>query len=184
MKFLLFCFNLIFIACSTISNTPENQIDNEIGTESSQEKKLYELIMAYRKQMGLSEIPLSKSLTLVARTHVKDLGNNNPNRGSCNLHSWSDKGIWKPVCYTSDHAQASLMWSKPRELTSYQGNGYEIAAQGVSSAEIALNLWKKNANHEAVLMNRGVWSEKWQAIGIGMYKNYAVVWFGKEKDTE
>lgn len=184
MRFLLFCFYLIFIACSTTSDSVENQVDNGIGTESSKEMKLYELIMAYRKQKGLSEIPLSKSLTFVAKTHAKDLGDNNPNKGSCNLHSWSDKGNWKPVCYTSDHAQASLMWSKPRELTSYQGNGYEIAAQGVSSAEAALNLWKQSDAHQAVLLNEGIWKEKWQAIGIGMYKNYAVVWFGKEKDTE
>ena len=33
------------------------------------------------------------------------------------------------MCYTADHANASGMWDKPREITgnAYGGNGFEIA---------------------------------------------------------
>lgn len=47
--------------------------------------------MQYRIEKGLAEIPLSKSLTFVAQTHVKDM-ELNPASGYCNMHSWSDKG--------------------------------------------------------------------------------------------
>jgi len=28
-----------------------------------------------------------------------------------------------------------------------------------------------------------MWNTPWKAIGIGMYKNYAVIWFGHEADN-
>ena len=43
---------------------------------SNDESELYTLVMKYRKAKGLPEIPLSKSLTIVAQTHAKDLENN------------------------------------------------------------------------------------------------------------
>ena len=158
---------------------------------TAEEKELYDLIMVYRKEQGLPSIPLSYSLTIVAQTHVKDLALNQPNNGNCNLHSWSSKGNWTPCCYTSNHAQAKCMWSKPRELTDYQGNGFEIACGSSESssdyeitAEIALNSWKKSSGHNAVISNKGDWnSYMWNSIGVGIYQGYAVVWFGVEKDT-
>ena len=157
---------------------------------SNEERELYNLINQYRNSKGLTNIPLSKSLTFVAQTHVKDLVNNSPNRGSnCNMHSWSNKGNWTPCCYTSDHVRAECMWDKPSELTSYKGYGYEIShgAPGypnhVITAESALNGWKRSSGHNAVIINQGIWrGANWQAIGVGIYKNYAVVWFGKERD--
>lgn len=156
---------------------------------SNEEKELYNIIMEYRDSKGLSKIPLSKSLTFVAQAHVKDLENNNPHNNSfssgCNGHSWSNKGSWEPCCYTSDHARSECMWSKPSELTSYKGNGYEIAhwTSGVATAEGALSGWKKSSGHNTVIINQGIWSsDPWQAIGIGMYKGFAVVWFGEERD--
>jgi uncharacterized protein YkwD len=51
------------------------------------------------------------------------------------------------------------------------------------TAEKALASWKKSAGHNRVIINKGKWSnETWKAIGIGIYLNYAVVWFGKESD--
>ena len=156
---------------------------------SNEETELYNLIMQYRYSKGLSKIPLSKSLTFVAQTHVKDLVNNNPHNSSfssgCNGHSWSNKGNWTPCCYTSDHARSECMWSKPSELTSYKGNGYEIGHwdSGIATAEGALSGWKRSSGHNAVIINQGVWSSHpWKAIGIGIYKGFAVVWFGKERD--
>lgn len=150
------------------------------------EQQLYKLVMQYRKTKGLPAIPLSKSLTIVAQTHAVDLDDYFEPGGACNFHSWSDKGKWKPVCYTSDHAQSKLMWSKPQELTSYTGNGYEIAfaenVEYLANAENALDAWKLSKAHNAVMLNRGVWKRKWNAIGIGVYGSYAVVWFGNEVD--
>ena len=141
--------------------------------------------MEYRYSKGLTKIPLSKSLTFVAQTHVKDLVNNKPDVGNCNMHSWSNKGNWTPCCYTDDHARAKCMWNKPSELTSYKGNGYEIAHwnSGTATAEGALSGWKRSSGHNAVIINQGVWdSHPWKAIGIGIYKGFAVVWFGEERD--
>jgi len=156
---------------------------------NNEEAELYNIIMQYRYSKGLTKIPLSKSLTFVAQTHVKDLANNNPHNGSfssgCNGHSWSNKGNWTPCCYTSDHARAKCMWSKPSELTSYKGNGYEIGhwTSGTATAEGALSGWKSSSGHNAVIINQGIWRDaNWQAIGVGIYKNYTVVWFGKERD--
>lgn len=118
---------------------------------SDEEKKLYKMIMDYRKAMQLPVIPLSKSLTQVAQIHVKDLADNKPDLGNhCNTHSWSDKGKWSACCYTPDHAQSNCMWGKPRELTSYKGDGFEIACGSnaccstfVMTAHYALDSWKK-----------------------------------------
>lgn len=154
-------------------------------TLTAEETALYTLIMSYRKEKGLPAIPLSKSLTLVAQTHVKDLETNRPVTGSCNLHSWSDKGTWTPCCYTPDHTKAQCMWSKPAELTSYKGNGFEISYGGsnfTATAQGALNSWKTSSGHNAVIINAGMWSTPWNAIGIGIYGGYAVVWFGNEED--
>ncbi|WEK34955.1 MAG: CAP domain-containing protein [Candidatus Pseudobacter hemicellulosilyticus] len=159
---------------------------------SQEEEQLYAMIMEYRKEKGLPKIPVSRSLTFVAQTHVKDLAINKPDSGNCNAHSWSSKGKWKACCYTSDHAQAELMWSKPRELTSYKGNGYEIACGSnsccsdfVMTAAFALQSWKSSKGHNMVMINDGDWGKfSWNAIGLGLYNGFAVVWFGNEMDKE
>lgn len=154
---------------------------------SGDESELYNLIMKYRKEKGLPAIPLSKSLTMVAQTHARDLEDNYTPDPKCNLHSWSNNGNWKPVCYTKDHAQARLMWSKPQELTSYKGDGFEIAfaedVEYLANAENALESWKESKYHIAVILNKGTWKKKWNAIGIGINGSYAVVWFGNEIDN-
>ncbi|OFX42223.1 MAG: hypothetical protein A2046_03925 [Bacteroidetes bacterium GWA2_30_7] len=161
---------------------------------SKDEKKLYDLIMEYRKEHKLPAIPISKSLTYVAQVHCKDLFDNKPDKKtSCNAHSWSDKGSWTACCYTSDHKRASCMWNKPRELTNYKGNGYEIAFgssddyfEDYSTApEVALNGWKKSTGHNDVILNKDIWkSHGWGAIGVAIYKNHSVVWFGEEADED
>ncbi len=158
---------------------------------TDEETKLYNIMMEYRKDKGLPVIPVSKSLTMVAQTHVKDLQNNKPDQGRCNAHSWSSKGKWSSCCYTPDHAQAKCMWSKPGELTSYSGNGYEIAFGSsnaryngyVLTAEDALKGWQGSPGHNAVIVNSGIWKDlHWNAIGVGIYGGFAVVWFGAEED--
>jgi uncharacterized protein YkwD len=151
---------------------------------TSEELKLYNLIMEYRKSYGLPEIPISKSLTFVAQIHVRDLMINRPDTADCNLHSWSNKGNWRPCCYTSNHAKSDCMWEKPRELTKYNDSGFEIAAYSGNyiSAQSALDLWKNSHGHNDVILNKNKWKKEWKAIGIGIYGNYAVVWFGYASD--
>jgi uncharacterized protein YkwD len=169
-------FSFYFIIASLSSSA---QILN------NQESKLYDLIMEYRREKGLPKIQLSHSLTYVAKMHAQDLAINKPDVGNCNMHSWSSNGKWAPCCYTDDHAQAKLMWSKPKELTNYRGNGYEISywnSEGADATD-ALYGWKESSGHNALIINQGVWHEKWNAIGIAIYNEYAVVWFGNILDT-
>ncbi len=145
---------------------------------------LYNLVMEYRESLGLPSIPLSPSLTFVAKTHVLDLSENNPVSDNCNAHSWSFNGAWSGCCYTRNHAQAECMWSKPKELTSYTGAGYEIAFWSSRKVDPnqALEEWKASPGHHDVIINGGNWRENWNAIGIGIFNNYAVIWFGHAPD--
>lgn len=152
-----------------------------------EEAKLYELLMKYRKQKNLPTIPLSYSLTKVAKMHTYDLYTNNPETAKCNMHSWSKMGSWTACCYTSNHAQAECMWNKPRELTEYKGDGFEIAARlvGSATAEQAMEGWKKSTGHNQVMINAGTWKRlEWNAVGIGITGKYAVIWFGSETDPD
>jgi len=154
---------------------------------SQEEKKLYDLIMAYRKSKGLPSIPLSPKLTLVAQTHARDLADNykfDP-ENRCNPHSWSKKGKWSSCCYTSDHKQAKCMWEKPKEIAGYNSSGYEIAyySSAGATAKEGLEGWKVSPSHNPLLVNLDIWKTvKWQAIGIGIYKEYGIVWFGDLAD--
>ncbi len=173
-------------------NAPKADLANEAETEvcvSEEEKRLYDLIMEYRKSKKLKPIPYSGKLTQVARSHVRDLENNfdYDNRGECNPHSWSDKGNWSACCYTSDHKQASCMWDKPKEIAGYEGNGFEIAyysSAGASASE-GLDGWKKSPGHNPLLINSGTWSKmEWKGIGVGIYGQYGVVWFGDGEEED
>ena len=156
---------------------------------SKEEKKLYDLIMEYRQSKNLDAIPLSESLTLVAQTHARDLSENykfDPNN-RCNPHSWSSKGKWTSCCYTNDHKKASCMWLKPKEIAGYDGNGFEIAYYSSigANAQEGIDGWKISPGHNPLLVNSGSWEKvKWNAIGIGIYKEYGLVWFGELADPK
>ena len=148
------------------------------------EVDLFVLINQYRASKGLYSLRLSKSLTHVAQVHVNDLDYNRP-VGDCNLHSWSEGEAWSSCCYTRDHANASGMWNKPRELTAYPGNGYECAAQsgGGIAPKIALWMWQNSPGHNAVIINLEEWSScAWKSIGVGIEGEYAAIWFGDKED--
>ena len=153
---------------------------------TAMELELYEAINEYRVEEGLPEVPLSYSLTVVARTHVQDLIDHGSTvlAGACNLHSWSDQGPWTPCCYDS-HAKASCMHNKPNELTNYTSAGFEISVSGASSATTALNAWKGSSGHRNVILNEGTWaSYPWQAMGVGIEGGYSHVWFGTATDPD
>lgn len=157
---------------------------------SDEEYRLYTLVNEYRVENGLPSIPLSASLSVVAGAHVWDLNTNRPDRGRCNMHSWSDEGPWAGCCYTENHKRASCIWSKPSELTSYEGNGYEVAYYSSLSVEehndmayAALEGWKRSPGHDRMILNKYAWKRlKWKAMGVGIYGNYVVVWFGEKTD--
>ena len=152
---------------------------------------LYKLINEYRAQKGLPEVKLSAQLSFVARTHAKDQMENFKDGNRCNMHSWSNKGSWSSCCYTPDHKKAKCMWDKPRELTNYTSDGFEISFYSTYSypspesfAQDILNGWKKSPAHNEVIINKSIWKDmKWQAIGIGIYGEYADVWFGTMVDV-
>jgi uncharacterized protein YkwD len=180
---LFYCLLIVGASVFIGGKTPQRDGTTKL---TSEELKLYNLIIAYRAQNGLPSVPLSTSLTEVAQLHARDLEENRPDLEGCSMHSWSAKGKWTSCCYTPDHAQKLCMWNKPKELTSYTGNGFEIAAQksDLMGAKDALALWKGSENHNNVILNKGVYQRKWNAIGIGLYKNYSVVWFGHEVDDK
>jgi uncharacterized protein YkwD len=178
---------LLLVCLTTLLQGSAREVYFQASTVciTEEEKKLYDLLMAYRKEKKLLAIPLSSKLTLVAQTHAKDLAMNYEMSQVCNPHSWSTKGQWSSCCYTSDHKQAQCMWDKPREIAGYTGAGYEIAyysSKGATAAE-GLEGWQNSPSHNPVMINEGIWEKAtWKAIGIGFYKEYGVVWFGELED--
>lgn len=157
---------------------------------SEEEMELYELVMAYRAEKGLPRIAISPALTYVAQVHARDVYDYYGEiPAGCNSHSWSSHGPWTRCDYYPDHRNASGMWNKPRELTDYHGNGYEIAhyytppSSGTCTPEGSLRGWQNSPGHNAVMVNLNNWSSiTWRAIGLGMYKGVAVIWFGEGND--
>lgn len=178
----------LIICFTTIASNPAKDTAGSVCI-SAEEKKLYDLIMDYRKSKKLKPIPLSSKLSQVAQTHARDLAQNytfNPGN-KCNPHSWSKNGSWSACCYTNDHKEAECMWSKPREIAGYKGNGYEIAyySSNGATAQGGLEGWKVSPSHNPLLINEGMWKKvAWNAIGIGIYKEYGLVWFGEVADEE
>ena len=168
----------------TVKLLPENRL-------TQTEIELYRLVNEYRVQKGLPEIKLSASLCFVARTHAKDQTENFKEGKRCNIHSWSDRGTWSSCCYTPDHKQAKCMWGKPRELTNYQGDGFEISFWSTfiynSPQAFAVDIlagWKKSPGHNDMIRNKSIWkNQEWKAMGVGVYGEYANVWFGKDVDS-
>ena len=160
------------------------------GCITDDEYRLYLLINEYREEKGLPSIALSSSLCYVAGAHAWDLEENQPDNGRCNMHSWSKHGPWSSCCYTDDHKKAECVWSKPSELTRYEGFGYEIAYYNSRTvhehediARAALDGWKTSPGHNRIIINKYAWRRmNWKAMGVGIYKHYVVVWFGEEKD--
>ncbi len=143
-----------------------------------EEQKLYDLVNQYRAQAGLAAIPLSKALTLVANRHVHDLTDN---IGKL-THGWSD-APYDPA----NSATYSAVWTAPQRLnTGYSSYGYENAymSSGGATAVGALTSWKADPAHNDLLVNAGIWkSYTWNAMGIGIYGKYAVLWMGAKADT-
>lgn len=154
---------------------------------SDDEVQLVHLINDYRKTMAMSAIPLSKALCFVAEKHAVDLDMFKPDTNTCNFHSWSDKGNWEPCCYEKDTKDKSCMVNKPREFTHYSGDAYEIVywENKKASANKAFNQWRETSASRSLITNFKEWEDKsWNAMGVSIYKSFAIVWFGEETDPE
>jgi hypothetical protein len=186
---LLFIFGFGFSSQSQKQN-PNSQQQIKIPVNfciSPVEVELFNMINQYRKLYNLPPIPLSRSLSYVAKTHVRDLFFNRPDQGSCNFHSWSDKGKWKPFCYPKDEKKNFSVWDKPKEITPYKSKGYEIVywENNPVTIDSILPFWRSIDYFNSFLIYTGKWQGKtWLAIGIGIYENYAAVWFGEIPDPE
>ena len=167
--------------------TLESCIGDEVDSEES---RLHQLINEYRAQHGLSAIPTSPSLSLVANRHIRDLVNNialYSRDGENWLHGWSD-------CAYDAHNQETYacMWQAPQRLgTTYPDYGYENLCGSpeypnyMMTADYALECWQGSSAHDAVILNQNIWeTHPWNALGIGIYKGYAVLWFGEAVDSE
>lgn len=153
---------------------------------TSDEYRLYKLINEYRTKQGLSVIPVSRSLCYVAKLHARDLQINNPDTASCSLNSWSDQGIWSGCCHSRYSPNPGCIVNKPKELTSYKGEGHELVywdSEGLQP-DTVMKYWKSIVQARELLLNEKKWSYfSWKAIGVGMYKGYACVWVGDQADT-
>ncbi|MDT8393548.1 MAG: SPOR domain-containing protein [Bacteroidales bacterium] len=153
---------------------------------SDDEYHLYELINAHRAINGLDAVPLSASLCYVARTHVVDLYTNHPDTSICNLNSWSDKGDWTPCCHNKYVPMEDCIRNKPKELTNYSGEGYELAYAEIfdTHPDTVFRFWEKIDAASHFILNQDKWKDKsWRAMGVGIYKSYAVLWMGQRRDA-
>ncbi len=149
------------------------------------EKQLADSINRIRVSHGKKALPLSVSLSYVARTHVYDLLKNHPDTSICNLSSWSSKGHWKPCCYNKYVVNHDCMWKKPKELTTYPYRGYEMVAysQDKLSIDSILQMWEVSPEALAMILTHGVWGKKsWACMGVGVNSHYVSVWFGQRPD--
>lgn len=168
---------------------------------SAKEKELIKLVNDYREQHGKKRLKVSKSLMKVARTHINDLNMNfdmdNPPvdaRGiKGNMHSWSDRGNWTPVVYTKDHKYDKLTIIKPKELTGYNQNGYEVAVNGfMITPQRALEKWKNSPKHNDTILSQNGWDPPAELIeegltglsnmGVAINGNYACIWFTRDNN--
>lgn len=163
---------------------------------TAQEAELIDIVNMARENRGLPVITVSRSLVKVARTHAFDLQENAPNKGfdvrgkSCNMHSWSSRGYWKSVCYTSDHFYANQMRSKPAEITEnfFNGVGYEVVywtSFGPVDPSRALNGWLRSPSHRMLILQTDRWAGKeLKSLGVGISDNFASLWVSPEADSQ
>lgn len=77
------------------------------------------------------------------------------------------------------------MKSKPREITGYPGDGYELIYWGEDNATPAgaAELWNQVEASSDMILSRAKWSGyQWKALGVGLKDGYAVLWLGDAED--
>lgn len=150
------------------------------------EYRIYTLINDHRVKQGLSIIPVSSSLSYVAKIHARDLYINNPDTSFCSLNSWSDKGPWMACCHSKYTPNPSCILNKPRELTHYTGEGHELVYWDSQELhpDTAVHFWSTVSQANDILLNLNKWGFfSWKAMGVGIFKGYACVWLGEALDS-
>jgi len=173
----VYCVKAIFTVCS----------DSSIKGISQNEEILLNMINDIRRQGKMSLIPLSADLSRVAHVHIKDLIASKPQDNGCSLHSWSSSGKWTACCHSKDQAGVQCMKSKPKEITGYPGNGYELIYWGEESATPAdaAELWQQLDASLDMILCKGKWKGyEWKAMGAGLEGGYAVLWLGDVSDKK
>jgi cell division septation protein DedD len=148
---------------------------------SQDENILYNMINDMRVQSKLPTIPLSPELCKVAQVHIADLIKYKPQDRGCSLHSWSGSGKWTACCNTKEVFGIQCMKSKPREITGYKGDGYELIYWGEDKATPAdaATLWKQVDASADMILSRAKWiGYEWKAMGVGIHDGYAILWLG------
>ncbi len=150
---------------------------------SSEEKALTDALMTARTAQQLAPLPLSSSLSYVAHLHAKDLAENYDPESDCLLSSWSDQGEWKPCCNLPKYPEGDCMWAKPRELSNYKANAYELIFQlpdSVAREEEIAAFLLASTELQAMLLEEG-WGG-WKAFGVGKSGKFISLWFGHAPD--
>jgi uncharacterized protein YkwD len=193
------------------NHIPEGSLKGALNTKVSdiclndKEIELASLINDYRHSKNLNVLPVTKSLTYVGRVHIYDLIENKPYLGSrCDQHSWSNSKYWTGGCAGDFKYDLDLVRAKARELkTGYNYDIWEIVdsawigekvngvwideknRQPVYDFTMAryLDDWKHSYGHNNELTNANDYSDRyWQAMGVAVRENYAIVWFGENID--
>jgi len=181
----LFLFSAVFQAIAQESAVLKISNDSFPNSVSQDEAILYNMINDMRRQNKLSVIPLSEALSIVAHTHLNDLIANKPQEKGCSIQGWSKSDKWTACCNTKDAAGIKCMTSKPKEITGYAGNGYELAFWGEEKATPtdAASMWQQANASADMILSRGKWKGfQWKAIGVGIKEGYAVLWLGDKTD--
>lgn len=162
----------------------QNKVPADFCVTAS-EADLFNMVNQLRLDYGKSKMQFSASLSYVAKMHVNDLQNNNPDTSICNLSSWSNNGNWTACCFTKYAHNPDCMWDKPKELTSFPYRGYEMVTliQGDYNNDTVINLWSNSKNVLDMILARGTYSQKkWICGGIAKSDNYVALWFAQRKD--
>jgi len=181
-------FLIIFLILIITSSFAQNKSKiPEDFCMTQDEYRLFSLINEYRTKLALNTIPLSKSLSYVAKTHAKDLaGNFNP-ASDCNMHSWSDKGNWKPFCFPKDQNRKHDVKDKAKELSNYPGKAWELTYWENSKADLdfVLDFWMSIPYTADMISSSNAWEKKeWKSMGVGIQDGYVLVWMGTDVDVE
>jgi len=183
----MYKFRYLLISILLLSlNISAQIVDYENVCLNADEQKLAKLINDFRKENKKSRLPLSKALTIVAKTHVVDLQNNKPDTSICLTASWSNKGNWTSCCYNKYILKEACMWDKPKELTKYPYRGYELSyfEEGIIQVDSLFSIWMSSDETKDMLLTNGNHSsKKWEAMGLAVGENYASVWFGQRADA-
>jgi cell division septation protein DedD len=184
LLFLLTLLTFSVIASNLTTKNSENDTVKNVITQD--ETILFNMINDMRRQNKLPSIPLSLDLCKVAQTHIADLIKWKPQEKGCSLHSWSGSGKWTSCCNTKEVFGIQCMKAKPREITGYAGDGYELIYWGEDNAipAEAAELWKQVEASSDMILSRAKWSSyQWKALGVGVKDGYAVLWLGDAIST-